>query len=46
MSQEDYTKDSKKWPQTPGKPGWQGGPIAKKKNGKKTTNIKIWDKVT
>ena len=31
MAEKDYTKDSKKWPPTPGKPGWQ---IGKKKNNK------------
>tara|TARA_B100001250_G_scaffold87914_1_gene72723 strand:- start:1766 stop:1900 length:135 start_codon:yes stop_codon:yes gene_type:complete len=42
MSEKDYTKDSTKWPETPGKPGWQVAK-GKKKNGKKTKNIKIWD---
>ena len=41
MAEKDYTKDSKKWPPTPGKPGWQAGPIAKntKINGGKVNSV-------
>ena len=46
MAEKDYTKDSTKWPETPGKPGWQVAAKGKKKKGPKTKSFSLSQKGT